>query len=302
VSVPAAFLGVVLIWSTTPLAIKWSSEGPGFQFGVTSRMVLGVFACLILVALLGRRLHWHRGALLTYLIGGLGIWGAMTSVYWGSQYVDSGVVALIFGLSPVVTAIMAALWLDEPALVGHRLLGMGLGVVGLAVVFGHGLQLGVHTAWGLAAVLLAVHIHAASAVWIKRVGARLPALETTTGALMVAVPLFVTHWALSDGHWPSSLPERSLWSILYLALFGSTLGFVLYYYVLGALQASRVALITLLTPVIALLLGHVANGETVGARVWLGAACILAGLACFQWGGDWLRRLRMVGPTQRRQG
>ena len=41
-SVPAAFLAVVLIWSTTPLAIQWSSEGGGFLFGVASRMLLGV--------------------------------------------------------------------------------------------------------------------------------------------------------------------------------------------------------------------------------------------------------------------
>ena len=72
-SVPAAFLGVVLIWATTPLAIKWSSEGAGFLFGVASRMVLGVLVCLVLVALLNRRMRWHRDAVLTYLAAGIGL-------------------------------------------------------------------------------------------------------------------------------------------------------------------------------------------------------------------------------------
>ncbi len=45
VSVPAAFIGVVFIWSTTPLAIKWSSDGAGFLFGVGARMLLGLFVC-----------------------------------------------------------------------------------------------------------------------------------------------------------------------------------------------------------------------------------------------------------------
>ena len=40
-SVPAAYLGIILIWSTTPLAVKWSGEGPGYLFGVTARMVIG---------------------------------------------------------------------------------------------------------------------------------------------------------------------------------------------------------------------------------------------------------------------
>ena len=54
--VPAAFAGVVLIWATTPVAIKWSSEGAGFLFGVSSRMVLGAMVCAVLLAMLGRRL------------------------------------------------------------------------------------------------------------------------------------------------------------------------------------------------------------------------------------------------------
>ncbi|MBU2479196.1 MAG: EamA family transporter, partial [Gammaproteobacteria bacterium] len=45
-SMPAAFLGVILIWSTTPLAIQWSSEGGGFLFGVAARMWLGALFCL----------------------------------------------------------------------------------------------------------------------------------------------------------------------------------------------------------------------------------------------------------------
>jgi drug/metabolite transporter (DMT)-like permease len=80
VSVPAAFIDVVLIWATTPLAIQWSSEGAGFLFGVTARMLLGVLLCLLLVTLFGRGMRWHRRALLTYPVAGAGVWGAMSCV------------------------------------------------------------------------------------------------------------------------------------------------------------------------------------------------------------------------------
>ena len=57
-SIQAAFIGVVVIWSTTPLAIQWSSTGGGYLFGVASRMVLGLFVCLVLIALfLGQMLN-----------------------------------------------------------------------------------------------------------------------------------------------------------------------------------------------------------------------------------------------------
>ena len=289
-SVPAAFLGVALIWATTPLAIKWSSEGTSFLFGVAARMVLGVFVCGVLVAFWGRRLPWHRAAIRTYLAAGLGLWAAMSSVYWAAQFVPSGLISVVFGLTPVVTALMAALWLREPALTAPRLAGMALSLLGLWVVFGQGMTLGESWALGLGGLLLSVLVHSASAVWVKRIDAGLHPMETTTGGLLVAVPLFVADWFLWDGHMPMALPPRTVWSILYLAVFGSALGFILYYYLLLRVQASRVALITLLTPVLALMLGQALNGETVSSRTALGSGAILAGLALFHWGAVFLSR------------
>ena len=106
-SVPAAFLGVIVIWSTTPLAIQWSSEGWGYLFGATGRMVLGVLVCVALISVLRHKLPMDRKAWETYIAAGAGIYGAMMSVYWGSQYIPSGLVAVIFGLTPVATAVLA---------------------------------------------------------------------------------------------------------------------------------------------------------------------------------------------------
>jgi drug/metabolite transporter (DMT)-like permease len=237
-SVPAAFLGVVLIWATTPLAIKWSSEGAGFLFGVASRMVLGVLVCLVLVALLDRRMRWHRDAALTYLAAGIGLWGAMTSVYWSAQFIPSGLISVLFGLSPVVTGVMAAFWLGERLVTPFRIAGLGLGLAGLSVVFAHGLAAGSGAILGIAGVLLSVHIHAASAVWVKRIGAGVPALETTTCALLIAVPLFLLNWGVFDGHLPTGLEQRTTWSIVYLVVFGSAPGFILYFYVLRRVEGA----------------------------------------------------------------
>ena len=119
-------------------------------------------------------------------------------------------------------------------------------------------------------------------------------LETTTGSLLVSTPLFLATWALGDGAWPSEIAPRAAWSILYLGVLGSALGFILYYHVLARMAASRVALITLITPVLALVLGHFANGEPIGAREVAGTAIILAGLALYQWGE------RLIPPARRK--
>jgi drug/metabolite transporter (DMT)-like permease len=91
---------------------------------------------------------------------------------------------------------------------------------------------------------------------------------------------------------PSVVPPRAMLSIVYLGLIGSVLGFVLYYYVLRHVEATRVALIALVSPVMALLLGHLLNGEALQAEILLGTAAILGGLLLFEYGeaaGRWVR-------------
>ncbi len=301
-SVPAAFVGVVLIWSTTPLAIQWSGDGVGFLFGVAARMLIALLLCSLLVALMSRRMRWRGPALKTYLVAGVGLWAAMTSVYWGAQRIPSGLVSVVFGLTPLVTGLMAALWLRERAFGWSRLLGMLFAMAGLVVLFGHGIKLGEQAHWGIGAILLAVLFHSASAVGVKRIDAHLHPLETTTGTLMVAVPLFMLSWIWGDGQWPTQISQRTLSAILYLAVFGSVLGFIFYFYVLKRVQASQVAMTTLITPMIALWLGQWLNAEQIDWLEWLGSGLILLGLALYQWGHRWIRAgIPLLSGSDRRQ-
>lgn len=290
-SIPAAYIGVIIIWATTPLAIKWSGEGPGFLFGVTSRMVLGAVLCLMLLWVVRIPLPKHRLAWRTYIAAGLGIYGAMSCVYWGSQYISSGLVSVLFGLTPIFTGVMASLWLNERSLTTTKIIGMMLGVVGLWQIFGSGIELGANAGLGLASVLLAAVLHSASSVWVKQINAGLPALAVTAGGLWIALPMYLLSWLIFDGQWPQQLPDRALMSILYLGVIGSVLGFVLFYYVLKHIEAGKVALIALLTPILALLLGHWLNEEAVDSWLWMGTGMILLGLAFYQWGELVLRKI-----------
>jgi len=286
-SVPAAYIGVIIIWSTTPLAIKWSGHEVGFLFGVTGRMVLGVVVSLVVTRVLGTGLPWRREARWTYLAAGLGLFLAMLSVYWSSQFIPSGWISVIFGLAPLATGVMAAVWLGENALTLAGISGMTLGLAGLAFIFVGGRALGPEAVYGIVGVLFSVLAHSASTVAVKRIGAGLPAVAITTGTLLVAVPLYLAVFVIAGAPLPSTVPVRTAFAIAYLGVVGSALGFVLYFYVLRHMEATRVSLIALVTPVIALLLGNIFNGEPIPPQIWGGTVAIVLGLVLYQY-GPWL--------------
>ncbi|MCE5182825.1 MAG: DMT family transporter [Betaproteobacteria bacterium] len=287
-SLPAAFVSVILIWSTTPLAIKWSTLGIGFSFAVFSRMAISALLCILLLAVLRIRFPLHRKARQAYLASGLSLFGAMSLTYWSAQYVNSGLISVLFGLSPLITSLGAALWLKEESLTVNRVIGMLFGLAGLAMVFYGGFGLGAGAFMGVVALFAAVVAQSLGLVWIKRIADDSPPLAMTLGTLLVALPLFFAAWWWVDGQWPAYLPERAVAATLYLGVIGSVLGFVLYYYMIKHMEAGRVALITLITPVMALLLGHGLNNEAVQPQVWYGTAFIVLGLSLHHWGVDWL--------------
>lgn len=289
-AIPAIYIGVILLWSTTPLAIQWSSEGWGFLFGVSSRMVLGAIACTLLLLLLKPGLPWSREARHTYLAGAVGIFGAMLSVYWGSQYVPSSMVAVMFGLNPLVTAFLAAIWLQERSLTPGKLTGLAAAFLGLTLIFGSDFALQGEAWKGIAALLVAVLIHSGSAVWVKGIGAQLPGLSVTSGSLYFAVPMYLLVWLIFDGTVPTEITPRAGISLLYLGIVGSAIGFSMYFYLLRTVEANRVAMITLISPVLALILGNMLNDEHIPLDVWLGSACILGGMAFHLWGDMVLQR------------
>lgn len=273
-----AYISVILLWATTPLAIKWSVEGPGFLFGVTARMTIGLLCMLLMLGLSKQRLAWHRKALQTYLAVTVQIYASMLVVYWAAQFIPSGWVSVIFGLMPLMTAILAAIWLRENSLTLGNLLAYALGIGGLWIMFGSALQIGYDAVLGIVGVLVSTFLQAVSAVWVKRIDAKMPALSQVTGGLLLSLPLYLITWAVFDGHWPTEISPVSLASIVYLGMIATTFGFMLYYYLLLYQSATKVALVTLVSPVMALLLGHAVNHEPLTLKIAAGTLLILGAL------------------------
>lgn len=280
-SIPAAYLGIVIIWSTTPLTVKWSGEGVGFLFGVTSRMVIGTILSVMVMRVAGLAMPLNRRAQVTYLTSALGIFGGMFFVYWSAQYIPSGFISVIFAVAPITTGLLATWLLNERNFGIARVLGFLLGFGGIVTVFYSGLVIGGEAWKGVIGTLFSVIVFSASGVMIKKFGDDLHPLTANTGGLIYGSFLFVLLWLVFDGHLPQAMSARTAGSIIYLGIVGTLIGFTLYMYLLKNQSPSSLAMITLVTPVTALYLGSLLNNEVIGSSVWYGTAMILAGLLMY---------------------
>jgi len=128
-----------------------------------------------------------------------------------------------------------------------------------------------------------VCLQTASAVWVKRINAKLPATSQVTGGLLFAMPAYLFTWVIFDNaHLPEPLTVINIASILYLGVIATTIGFVLYYYLLIHLSATSVGMIPLITPIIALYLGYSINHEPITSKIIIGTLLILTALFIYQ--------------------
>jgi len=298
--VPFAFLSVVLIWSTTPLGIVWSSASVHPTMAVLLRMVLALVLGSLLLVLFRIRLPWTKTAFKLYAFSSIGIVGGMLLSYFAARYLASGTMSLIFGLSPLISGVLAQKLLDEPKFGMAKLLALAMAFIGLGIVCSSKLSLSSDSWIGLILVLTAVFLFSLSGVLIKTVKINIHPIANTVGALLFSTPMFTLAWLLFDGTLPvDTWQMKSIWAIVYLGIFGSLIGFIAYFYVLQNLKASTVALVTLITPVFAMTLGATLNGEVINDTLIIGALFVIGGLALYQFGEKLQRLLKKsdVGTT-----
>ncbi|RUA06971.1 MAG: EamA family transporter [Gammaproteobacteria bacterium] len=277
------FLSVVAIWSTTPLAIVWSTLGTSDSFGVTARMIVGLGICLGLLFIKKQKLSTSSAAIWNYIYAGLGIFVTMSLVYYSARSLSSGVISIVFGLTPIITGIFASVLLKDSFFTINKIIGLLLGLGGLILIFAQSLSETKDLVNGLLGVTVAMTFQSFISVKLKHLNASTSALETTTGALLFSVPLFIVVWIFSGAIVPDVSLKAAL-SIGYLAVFGSVIGFVSYYHLIKHASVKVVGIIPLLTPVFALLLGALLNNETLTLTQLGGTVLVIIGLSYYQYG------------------
>ncbi|PJI97618.1 EamA domain-containing membrane protein RarD [Acidovorax sp. 69] len=183
---------------------------------------------------------------------------------WAVMHITTGMTSILNATVPLFGALVAWIWLGD-RINRLRWLGLALGFVGVALLtlrapVGSGLKTE-HTAWAIAACLVASSFYGVSASFARRHLTGIPPLATATGsqlgaALALALP---TLWL-----WPTQMPGPSAWAaIVAIAVFCTGIAYILYFRLIVHAGPSRALAVTFITPVFAVLYGALFLGETV---------------------------------------
>ncbi len=265
------------------LAAMWGSSFLFIKVGVhdlePSTLVLfrvGVAGLLLLPLALprgGSRLmldHWR--ALLVQ--GGVNLALPFWLLSFAETRIDSGLSAVIQAASPIFLAVLAVRIDRSQRVRGARLVGLGIGFAGVALLVGS--QSGGDLVGAIAVVGTAL-CYAAASLFAGKALLTIPPLQTATGALLGAALLIAPAGLIQL---PSQAPGwKSSSSVIALAVIGSALAYLVYYRIIQSAGASRAILVTYLIPAFALFYGAVILDEAVTTTALVGLALILAGTA-----------------------
>lgn len=278
------YLLVILIWSTTPLAIKMGGSSLAPMASLSLRIMIAFLVGSALCVVFGvKGLNIRKNGFL-YLAASISLFPNMALVYFATEYVSSGLISLLFGLSPFTMALLAKPILGDGVLNRRQFLAICVAVAGLLMIFFDPTAMAGDAYIGILLMLLSNIVFAVSALFVKKLNRQhsIDPVEQTLGAMAFALPGLLITWLLIVGYEPIVFDTQSLVSLLYLSLLGSLVGFVAYYFILKQLDMSVVALIPLITPVLAIILGAILADETISLGILAGAACILCGLLIHQ--------------------
>jgi drug/metabolite transporter (DMT)-like permease len=241
---------------------------------VLARFGVAAIAMQLVVRLTGHRMpHSVRIWAGFVVLGALNNFVPFSLIAWGQVHIGSGLASILNATTPLFTAVVAHAWGQE-RLNAHRVAGVLLGLVGVAVLIGPGaLQRLGATTWGELAIVGAAASYAFAGTYGRRFRA-MPAVVPVAGMLTTSALMALPIALALDRPWVARPSAGAVGALLGLALLSTALGFLIYFRLLSSAGATNVMLVTLLVPLTAILLGGVVLGETISAREILGALVI----------------------------
>ncbi|MGD9150602.1 MAG: DMT family transporter [Desulfobacterales bacterium] len=201
-----------------------------------------------------------------------------TLIVWGQTRIEGGVASILNATTPIFTVLLAHFLTADERLTLPKIMGVLVGFIGVYLMMKPELSEGF--SWrgmGQAAVLVAATSYAFAGIFGKRFK-NIPATVNSAGMLLCSSMVMLPPVLIIDAPWTVRPSFEALTAVLGIALISTVAAYLLYFYLLAAVGATNVLLVTFLIPVSALVLGVGVLKEVIKIVEYAGMGCIFLGL------------------------
>jgi drug/metabolite transporter (DMT)-like permease len=270
------WLLLCIVWGTTWIFIKLGlADLPPISFAALRFTV----ACLILLPIIFlQKIEFPKGKkiwLIIFVTGILQFFFNYGLLFWGEQYITSGLAAVLQATIPAFGLVLARIYVGEQ-ITGLKIFSILLGLAGVAVIFREQLSLNGQMAFlGSLAVVVGAFGAAYASVLTKAKGGGLNPASLVFGQMLIgSFPLWLVGFATEGDPFNFHWTWQAVICVLYLAIIGSIVAFWLYYWLLSKIDVTRAMMISFVTPLVAVFVGSF-FGEKLDIQTLLGGLLIL---------------------------
>lgn len=293
VQVALAFFAIYIIWGSTYLAIRYAVETiPPLYTAGFRHLVAGA---ILLLWCFWKKLRPTREQLrASVIIGALFFLGGHGALHWAEQRISSGLASLLIATEPIFVFLLACAAERRWRMNARLLVGIVLGLGGVALLFGKNSLMsgpGMMTAAVvtlLGAISWAVGILYSRKSHLSGHPLLLSALSLISGSLLLLIAGTVA--GEGRGFHFAAVSQRSWLALAYLTLFGSVIAFTAYNWLLEHYSPTLVATHTYVNPIVAVLLGWLLAHEAVTLNVVLAGAIVIGAVVLVDRGMTRLER------------
>lgn len=274
------FLALGFMWGSSYLFIKIAVVDLGPFTLIAGRLGVGAALLWTVIRLMREPLPRDRrayGHLVVMALVNIAV--PFFLITWAEQSVESSLAAVLTSLVPLFVVVLAPMFIHDEPLRVNAIVGLVVGFVGVVVLTGRELTgTGSNLAGDLALVGASLS-YAAGAVYSRRnvrgLRPMIPAVFQVTFAFVITAVL-----ALALEHpWTIRPAAQTAFAIVWLGLLGSGLAYLAFFRLLGRWGATRTALVAYVLPVVGIVLGFLVLNEPIDARMLVGTALVIAGVA-----------------------
>lgn len=268
---------LVLIWATTPLAIVWSVDDIHLMWALVLRLCLALPIAFCLLWVLRVNFPLNNTAVHSYIAGSFSLIGSQFFTYVATSYLSSGMIALMFGLAPIMAGFIGRFIFGQK-LKRLQWIGMSIAISGLAFISFSGKNQHINPI-GIALMLMAVFSYAMSMFWVKKVNADVAPMAQATGSILISTMAAFLIVPFIWDYFPTTLPSmKSLLALAYTVVMASLVAMFCYFYLVRNIQATTLSLTNVMTPMLAMILGAFLNHEKITLGMLIGTTILLFGL------------------------